>query len=126
MLRRETPSAAKRIGFEFSRMKIGKVRAGTKSNKNIPLLFLDLTMDHRVPSGWLYAYLRSLYEVFSRRLITNQKLVPANLSLYGAKTAVILRMLAIDGIADEFEKAVNRPNRAAQLPMRMSIENQLL
>jgi hypothetical protein len=72
------------------------------------------------------AYLRSLYDVFSRRLITNRKLVPANLSFYGAKTAVILRMLAIDGIADEFEKAVNRPNRAAQLPMRMRVENQLL
>lgn len=38
----------------------------------------------------------------------------------------MLRMRAIDGIAIKFEKSVNQPNREAQLPMRMRIENQLL
>jgi hypothetical protein len=72
------------------------------------------------------AYLLSLLEVFGPRLSKNQKLLPAYSSFYGAKNAVILRMRAIDGIAIKFEKAVNRPNRAAELPMRMRIENQLL
>jgi hypothetical protein len=57
MIRRETPAAAQRVGFDFGRMKIGKVRAGTKSNKNLPLFFLGSTMGHRVPNGWLYPML---------------------------------------------------------------------
>jgi hypothetical protein len=57
MLKYETPAAAKRIGFEFGRMKTGKVRAGTKTGKNISLPFLDKIMTHRVPSGWLYPML---------------------------------------------------------------------
>jgi hypothetical protein len=57
LIRRDTPLAAKRIGFEFGRMKTGKVRAGAKSNKNIPLPFLDSMMSYRVPNGWLYPML---------------------------------------------------------------------
>jgi hypothetical protein len=57
MIRRETPPAAKRIGFEFGRMKAGKSRAGARTNKNIPLPFLNSTMGHRVPNGWLYPML---------------------------------------------------------------------
>jgi len=59
MIRRETPAAAKRVGFEFGLMKIAKkTRAGAKSHrKNVPLLFLGSTMSHRVPSGWLYPML---------------------------------------------------------------------
>jgi hypothetical protein len=71
-------------------------------------------------------YLRSLHEVFGLRLKNDQKLSPAYFSFYGAKNAVILRLTAIDDIAIKFEKAVNQPNRAAQLPMRMRTENQLL
>jgi hypothetical protein len=57
LLRRETPLAAKRGGFEFGLMKIGKTRAGAKSNKNITLHFLNSTMKHRVPNGWIYPML---------------------------------------------------------------------
>jgi hypothetical protein len=58
LLRRETPAAAKRVGFDFGRLKIGKkVRAGTKTGKDISLHFLGKTMGHRVPSGWLYPML---------------------------------------------------------------------
>jgi hypothetical protein len=57
LIRRETTAAAKRVGFEFGRMKAGKIRAGAKSNKNIPLPFLNAMMSHRVPNGWLYPML---------------------------------------------------------------------
>jgi|SRR5579872_1422263 len=57
MIQRETPPAAKRIGFEFGRMKAGKNRVGAKTNKNIPLPFLNASMNHRVPKGWLYPML---------------------------------------------------------------------
>jgi hypothetical protein len=57
LIRRETPSAAKRIGFEFGRMKAGKLRAGAKSHKNIILPFLNSTMSYHVPNGWLYPML---------------------------------------------------------------------
>ena len=54
LIRRETPAAAGRVGFKFGMMKTGKHRAGAKSNrKNIPLVFLNSTMNHRVPNGWL-------------------------------------------------------------------------
>jgi hypothetical protein len=72
------------------------------------------------------AYLSSLYVVFNRRLEKDRKLLRAVLSFYGAKTAVILRIRAIDVIAAKFAKAVNRPNRAAQLTKRMHTESQLL
>jgi hypothetical protein len=58
LIRRETPTAANRVGFKFGMMKTGKARAGAKSNKrNIPLVFLNSTMNHRVPNGWLYPML---------------------------------------------------------------------
>ena len=58
MIRRETPPAAKRVGFEFGLMKTGKVRAGAKAHKkNVQLPFLGTTMNHRVPNGWLYPML---------------------------------------------------------------------
>jgi hypothetical protein len=57
LIRKETPPAAKRVGFEFGRMKTGKARAGAKSNRNIPLPFLNSTMSYHVPSGWLYPML---------------------------------------------------------------------
>jgi len=57
LIRQETPAAAKRVGFEFGRMKTGKVRAGTKTNKDIKLPFLGTTMAYRVPKGWLYPML---------------------------------------------------------------------
>jgi hypothetical protein len=57
LIRHETPSAARRVGFEFGRMKTGKNRAGAKRNKNIPLPFLNSNMNHHVPNGWLYPML---------------------------------------------------------------------
>lgn len=57
LIQRETPAAAKRVGFEFGRMKTGKHRAGAKTNKNIILPFLNATMNYRVPNGWLYPML---------------------------------------------------------------------
>jgi len=58
LIRRETPTAAGRVGFKFGMMKTGKMRAGSKSNrKNVPLVFLNSTMSHRVPNGWLYPML---------------------------------------------------------------------
>ena len=58
LIRRETPAAAGRVEFKFGMMKAGKHRAGAKSNRrNVPLVFLNSTMSHRVPSGWLYPML---------------------------------------------------------------------
>lgn len=54
VLKKETPAAAKRIGFEFGRMKIGKVRAGSQANRNVPLPFLGEQMAYHVPNGWLF------------------------------------------------------------------------
>lgn len=49
-----TPTAAKRIGFEFGRMKTdAKKRAGSQKNRNTPLPFIGKTMNYRVPRGWL-------------------------------------------------------------------------
>lgn len=56
-LRLSTPDAAKRIGFEFGRMKNGKTRTGSSTNKNIRLPFINKNMKHRVPNGWLYPML---------------------------------------------------------------------
>ena len=39
LLKKQTPAAAKRIGFEFGRMKIGKMRAGSQANRNVPSIF---------------------------------------------------------------------------------------
>ena len=57
LIKKHTPEAAKRIGFEFGRMKIGKARAGSQTNRNVPLPFLGERMTHHVPNGWLYPML---------------------------------------------------------------------
>jgi hypothetical protein len=58
LLRKQTPAAARRIGFEFGRMKIGKkARAGSQTNRKVPLPFLGEQMAHHVPNGWLYPML---------------------------------------------------------------------
>ena len=57
LIQKETPAAARRVGFEFGRMGKGKHRAGAKTNKNIHLPFLDTMMNYRVPKGWLYPML---------------------------------------------------------------------
>ncbi len=57
LIKKETPIAAKRIGFEFGRMKIGKARAGSQNNRNIALPFLNEQMAYHVPNGWLYPML---------------------------------------------------------------------
>ncbi len=56
-IRYATPDAAKRIGFEFGRMKNGKTGVGSPNNKNVTLPFIAKTMKHRVPNGWLYPML---------------------------------------------------------------------
>jgi hypothetical protein len=71
-------------------------------------------------------FLFPLYEAFNRRLKNDQRLLPAVLSFYGAKSAVILRMRAIDTIAAKFEKFANQPNRSAERVNRLPKENQLL
>lgn len=51
---RNTPSTAKRVGFEFGRMKTdAKKRAGSQKNRNTRLPFIEETMNYRVPRGWL-------------------------------------------------------------------------
>lgn len=57
ILRKETPPAAKRVGFEFGRLKTGKDRAGGAKHKNTPLPFIGDKMDYRVPNGWLFPML---------------------------------------------------------------------
>jgi AIPR protein len=57
IIKRETPSAAKRIGFQFGRMKIGKARTGSQTHKNETLPFLASTVDHHVPNGWVFPML---------------------------------------------------------------------
>ena len=56
-LRYETPAAAKRVGFEFGRMKTGRKRAGASTFKNTELPFINKTMNHRVPKGWIFPML---------------------------------------------------------------------
>ncbi len=57
MLRYETRDAAKRVGFEYGRMKTGNARAASPTNQNISLPFIGKTIHHRVPNGWLYPML---------------------------------------------------------------------
>ena len=53
-IRKKTPAACKRCGFEFGRMKTdSKKRAGSKKHKNTPLPFINETMNYTVPRGWL-------------------------------------------------------------------------
>ena len=59
LIRRETPAAAKRQGFEFGRMKTGKTAKRAKSTQQVALPFLGESMSYRVPDGWLYPMLAS-------------------------------------------------------------------
>jgi hypothetical protein len=53
-IRMLTPQAAKRVGFQFGRMKTdAKKRAGSEGHKNTVLPFINKTMNYRVPRGWL-------------------------------------------------------------------------
>lgn len=56
-IKMETPAAAKRVGFEFGRMKVGKHRAGSEKNRNVPLPFIGEQMSYHVPNGWAYPML---------------------------------------------------------------------
>jgi len=57
MIKEQTPAAAKRIGFELGRMKVGHSRTGSEKNRNVALPFLGRYMAHHVPNGWLYPML---------------------------------------------------------------------
>jgi hypothetical protein len=57
LIKQQTPAAARRIGFEFGRMKVGKTRAGSQTNRNVVLPFLSERTTHHVPNGWLYPML---------------------------------------------------------------------
>jgi hypothetical protein len=72
------------------------------------------------------AFLSSLYHALDRRPQADPSLLPAILSFYAAKSAVSMRMNAIDGLAAKFEELVNYPNRGAELVARLPIENQVL
>lgn len=55
-IRYRTPAAAKRVGFEFGRMKTDKnrnKRAGSVVHRDTPLPFINQTMRHTVPKGWI-------------------------------------------------------------------------
>jgi hypothetical protein len=55
-----TPAAAKRLrpSFELGRMSVGgKARAGSEKHKNTQLHFINATMDHKIPNGWLMVML---------------------------------------------------------------------
>lgn len=53
-IRKRTPAAAKRVGFEFGRMKTEKdTRAGSSAHRDTILPFISKTMHHRVPKGWV-------------------------------------------------------------------------
>ena len=48
-----TQKSAKRSGFEFGRMKVGKKMRAGSSGAATQLPFINKTMDYRVPKGWL-------------------------------------------------------------------------
>jgi hypothetical protein len=54
-----TPSAAKRVRWDLGKMLSdgGKARAGAKKHKNTKLHFINATMDHKIPNGWLMVML---------------------------------------------------------------------
>ena len=53
-----TPAAAKAAKFEIGRMvETGKARVGSAKHKDTPLHFIGVTMDHKVPNGWLLVML---------------------------------------------------------------------
>jgi hypothetical protein len=60
-IRRRTPAAAKRVGFEFGRMKTEKnKRAGSIAHRETVLAFINKTMQHAVPKGWTIPMLAAL------------------------------------------------------------------
>lgn len=56
-LRYCTPEAAKRVGFEFGRLKVGKKRRAGSKGSATPLPFADKMSNYRVPKGWLFPML---------------------------------------------------------------------
>lgn len=56
-IRLHTKEAAKRVNFQFGRMKAGKSRAASKKHRNTELPFIGETVDYRVPNGWLFPML---------------------------------------------------------------------
>jgi hypothetical protein len=56
-IRKLTPEAAKKTGFQFGRVKLGKDRAGNEKFKDTYLPFIDERVDYRVPNAWVYPML---------------------------------------------------------------------
>ncbi len=55
------PDSAQAAQFKMAQMSVDKTsRAGSPKYKGMPLPFIDSSMDHRVPKGWLYPILASL------------------------------------------------------------------
>jgi predicted Zn-ribbon and HTH transcriptional regulator len=53
-IRLRTPTACKKVGFEFGRMKTdAKKRAGSEKHRNTVLPFINTTMNYTVPRGWV-------------------------------------------------------------------------
>lgn len=60
-IKHRTPGAAKRVGFEFGRMKTDKnKRAGSDAHRDTLLPFINQTMRHTVPKGWTMPMLAAL------------------------------------------------------------------
>ena len=80
-----TQKSAKRIGFEFGRMKLGKkLRAGSVGAAT-QLPFINKTIDYRVPKGWLFPMLAAFrvntrWNIAEERfewIVPLKKLIPA-------------------------------------------------
>ena len=80
-----TKKSAKRSGFEFGRMKVGKKMRAGSSGAATQLPFINKTMDYRVPKGWLSPMLAAFrantsWDITEGRfewIVPLKKLIPA-------------------------------------------------
>ncbi len=56
-IRHAIPKAARKVGFEFGRMKTKKGRAGGEKHKGVLLPFTGQRIDYHIPNGWLFPML---------------------------------------------------------------------
>ena len=61
LVKQSLPDSAVEASFKLGQMSIDKTsRAGSPKYKGTPLPFIEASMNHRVPKGWLYPILASL------------------------------------------------------------------
>lgn len=77
-IRKLTPEAAKNLGFQFGRIKLGGARAGGERYKDTLLPFIDERVDYRVPNAWVYPMLAAFRAnlVFDKETNTYEWKVP--------------------------------------------------